>query len=656
MFGWAGNVARVDLTEGKIDRRPLDPGFAKKWYGCHGFLQKIVFDEYDFSERDPMSPANIVAIAPGTLTGTFTPGSQRFGVAVALSPSYGGYLDGFSGGHFGPELKYAGYDLIVLTGRSPKPVYLRIEDDRAELRDASAVWGKKVKETDKLIKEELGDPRYKTLLIGPAGENRVHGGMAVADLTRCPAGGSTGAVMGSKNLKGVVVLGTRGVEVADPEASFEAYDRIYQKNRVEPRFNVFGEKGTKWLISLSGALNCQYNVQDREFDYSKVNVDRFLEDLAEAHKACHSCFQHCDHFWRVKSGKYAGEFGAGGEAGSIIPMGPMLGNDDFGAIMHFVALIADLGIDSITLGSVLGTAMHWFQDGLLTEEHTGGLKLEWGNVEVIETLINQIAHREGFGDLLAEGVFELAEKVAEWNDLPLEKVTKYIRVSKKKREVGADFRPLKGLAFSKAIDIRECDILNIADTLMAEGPVNQERFEHLGVPTEFAEKFGFSYVGNPAFFDDKAMVKQYNDNHCAVANSLGICLRFTTWAQMRMGLEDMAMCVKAATGLDTTWQDLYAFGERCRQVERALLTMHGFRKEHDYLPDHWYDTPVERGMFAGALLDRGEFTAELENLYDLRGWDKEGLIKKETLERLDLPDVAERLDKLDLLSKEESHV
>ena len=306
--------------------------------------------------------------------------------------------------------------------------------------------------------------------------------------------------MGAKNLKGMVVLGTKGVKVADPQACFDNFDSIYAKNRVEPRFKVFGEKGTKWLIALSGTLNCQYNVQAREFDYSKVNVDRFLEDLAEANKACHTCFQHCDHFWRVKTGKYAGEFGCGGEAGSIIPMGPMLGNDDFGSIMHFVALISDLGMDSITLGSLLATAMHWYQDGLLTDEHTGGLKLEWGNVELIETLIHQICYREGFGDVLADGVFALAEKVAEWNHLPIEKVTKYIRANKKKREVGADFRPLKGLAFSKAIDIRECDILNIADTLMAEGPVNQERFEHLGVPTEFAEKFGFSYVGNPAFF------------------------------------------------------------------------------------------------------------------------------------------------------------
>jgi len=650
MYGWAGNILRVNLTEGTVDKQPLDPAFARKWYGCHGFLQKVIFDEYDFREKDPFSPKNIVAVAPGALTGTFTPGSQRLGVGVALSPSYGGYLDGFSGGHFGPELKYAGYDLVVFYGRSPKPVYLRIHDDEVELRDAGGVWGQRVRESDKRIKEELGDPRYRTLLIGPSGENRVHGAMAVADLFRCPAGGSTGAVMGSKNLKGMVVLGTRGVRVADPEASFEAYDKIYQKNRVEPRFKVFAERGTKWLVALSGTLNCQYNVQAREFDYSKVNVDRFVEDLAEAHKACHTCFQHCDHYWKIKSGKYAGEYGVGGEAGSIIPMGPMIGNDDFGAIMHFVSLISDLGIDSITLGSLMATSMHWFQDGLLTEEHTGGLKLEWGNVELIETLIHQVCNREGFGELLAEGVYPLAEKVAAWNNLPLEKVTKYIRANKKKREVGADFRPLKGLAFSKAIDIRECDILNIADTLMAEGPVNQERFEHLGVPTEFAEKFGFSYVGNPAFFEDKAMVKHYSDNHCAVANSLGICLRFTTWAQLRMGLEDMAMCVKASTGIDTTWQDLFAFGERCRQIERGILLRHGFRKEDDYFPDHYYNVPVESGMFEGSLMDKDEFTEELENLYALRGWDEQGLPRRETLEKLDLGREAERLEKEGLLA------
>jgi len=146
------------------------------------------------------------------------------------------------------------------------------------------------------------------------------------------------------------------------------------------------------------------------------------------------------------------------------------------------------------------------------------------------------------------------------------------------------------------------------------------------------------------------MVKHYSDNHCAVANSLGICLRFTTWAQLRMGLEDMAMCVKASTGIDTTWQDLFAFGERCRQIERGILLRHGFRKEDDYFPDHYYNVPVESGMFEGSLMDKDEFTEELENLYALRGWDEQGLPRRETLEKLDLGREAERLEKEGLLA------
>jgi len=327
-----------------------------------------------------------------------------------------------------------------------------------------------------------------------------------------------------------------------------------------------------------------------------------------------------------------------------------VGTNDLASILHMTHLLNDLGMDSISTGVALATAMHWWQDGLLREEHTGGLRLEWGDVEIEEKLILQMAQRKGFGALLAEGVFHAAEKVAQWNNLPLERVTRYINANKKGREIGADFRPLKGLAFSKALDVRECDILNIADTLMAEGPVTRERFQHLGVPDKFAEEFGFSYVGNPAVFEDKAKVKVYSDNHCSICNSLGICQRYTTWAQMPMGLEDMALCFETATGVKVCWEDLYRAGERIRQLEKAMQLRHGFRKEHDFLPDHWYGRPVESGQFEGAVLDREEFLRELENFYKLRGWDEAGFPRRETLVELGLEDVAEVLSREGLLS------
>ena len=650
MYGWAGTIVKVDLSRSRIDKLPLAGAFAAKWLGGQGFIERLVWEDYDFSERDPFSPKNIVGIAPGALTGTLVPGSGRLAVGVALSPSLLGYLDANTGGHFGCALKYANVDAVVITGRAKQPVYLRIEDDLVELRDARPYWGKRVRETDALIKEELQEPRVRSLLIGPAGENRVHSAMITCDRDRAPSAGGMGAVLGAKNLKGIVVNGTRGIRVADPGRHWELFQAIFRKNRAEPRFARFGQKGTKWLVELAGVLNCQYNSQFRDFPYEKVNVDVFLEKFASGSKACHSCFQHCDHYWRIPSGPYAGEESRGGEAGTIIPLGPMVGVSDLAAVLHMTHLVNDLGMDSISTGVALATAMHWWQDGLLKEEQTGGLRLEWGDVEVEERLIRQMACREGFGALLADGIFHTAEKVAEWNGLPLAQVTRYINANKKKREVGADFRPLKGLAFSRALDIRECDILNIADTLVAEGPVDKERFLHLGVPEKFAEEFGFSYVGNPAVFEDKAKVKVYSDNHCSVCNSLGICQRYTTWAQMPMGLEDMAACFQATTGLNTSWEDLYRAGERIRQLEKAMQLRHGFRREHDSLADHAYDTPVESGQFEGAVLDRKEFDQELENYYRLRGWDREGFPLEKTLIDLDLQEVAKVLKKESLLS------
>lgn len=649
-YGWTGTILRVDLSHGAIERQPLDAGFARAFLGGQGFAEKLIFDAHDFTERDPFSPKNVLCVAPGALTGTLTPGSGRLTVAVGLSPSLGGYLDANAGGQFAAELKYANYDAIVITGSAPHPVYLRIADDQVELRDARHLWGKRVRETDHVLRDEVGLSQYARLIIGPSGENRVHGAMPTCDLYRAPAGGSTGAVFGSKNLKAIVVKGTRGVRVARPDDAFTAFSAVFEKNRADPRFKRFGEQGTKWLVELSGTLNCQYNVQARDFPYANLSVERFQKEFATGTKACHACFQHCDHHWAIHDGSFAGEQGSGGEAGTTIPLGPMCGVSDYATILHLTNLVNDLGLDSITIGSAVATSMHWWQEGLLTEAETHGLRLEWGNAQVEEELIIQIAERRGYGALLAEGIFAAAKELAHRRGVEPERLTRLIRANKKRREVPADFRPLKGLAFSRGFDIRECDVLN-TDTLMAEGSVDYARYRHIGVPEPIARQWADSYICNPMVFDDKSLAKFYSDNHVSVCNSLGICQRFTTWAQMRMGLEDIAQCFSAVTGIDVTWEELYGAGDRIRQLEHAMQLLHGFRKTDDYYPDECYGVPVEQGRFEGAVLDRDEYTQELENLYALRGWDKDGRPTAARLQEIGLAEVAARLRDAQLLSR-----
>jgi len=649
LCGWTGRILRVDLSSGTVRCTDLDPRFAETYLGGQGFAERLIFEEHDFAERDPFSPKNVLCIAPGALTGTLTPGSGRVTVAVGLSPSLGGYLDANAGGQFGAELKYANYDAIVITGHAPHPVYLRIADDAVELRDARHLWGKRVRETDRLLRAEVGLAQYARLIIGPAGENRAHGSMPTCDLFRAPSAGSTGAVFGAKNLKAIVVKGTRGVRVARPQELFAAFAEVFEKNRAEPRFRRFGEQGTKWLVELSGVLNCQYNVQPRDFPYGNLSVERFRKEFATASKACHACFQHCDHHWHIRQGPFAGEQGSGGEAGTIIPLGPACGVSDYATILHLTNLVNDLGFDSIAIGTAVATSMHWWQEGLLTPEDTGGLQLEWGNAAAEEELIVQIAERRGYGALLADGIFQAAHELARRRGVEPEQLTRFIRANKKRREVPADFRPLKGLAFSRGLDIRECDVLN-TDTLLAEGNVDYERFRRIGIPEPIAREWANTYIGNPMVFDDKSLAKYYSDNHVTVCNSLGICQRFTTWAQMRMGLEDFARCFSATTGIDVSWEDLHRAGDRIRQIEQAMQLLHGFRKEHDYFPDDYYGVPVEQGRFEGAVLDREEYTHELENLYRLRGWDAEGRPTRARLENLGLGDVAARLEAAGLLA------
>ncbi|MBI4514288.1 MAG: hypothetical protein HY699_00520 [Deltaproteobacteria bacterium] len=647
--GWAGTILRVDLSSGAIERQPLEAGFARAFLGGQGFAEKLIFDACDFSERDPFSAKNVLCVAPGALSGTLTPGSGRLTVAVGLSPSLGGYLDANAGGGFASELKWANYDAIVITGQAPHPVYLRIADDQVELRDARQLWGKRVRECDHLLQHEVALTQYARLIIGPAGENRVHGSMPTCDLFRAPSAGSTGAVFGAKNLKAIVVKGTRGVPVARPAEAFAAFRAVYEKNRAEARFKRFGEQGTKWLVELSGTLTCQYNMQVRDFPYEHLSIERFRKEFASGSKACHACFQHCDHHWQINSGDFSGEQGSGGEAGTIIPLGPMCGVSDYATILHLTNLVNDLGLDSITAGCAVATAMHWWQEGLLTAADTGGLRLEWGDAQAEEQLILQIAERRGFGAVLAEGTFAAAGELARRRGLELARLTSLIRSNKKRREVPADFRPLKGMAFSRALDIRECDVLN-TDTLMAEGNVDYERYRHIGVPEPVARQWADSYICNPMVFDDKSLAKFYSDNHLSVCNSLGICQRFTTWAQMRMGLEDIARCFSAVTGIDVTWEDLHQAGDRIRQLEQAMQLLHGFRKADDYFPDAYYNSPVTQGRFEGAELDRGEYTTELENLYRLRGWDKDGRPTAAHLHQAGLDDVAAKLRAVELLA------
>lgn len=640
--GWSGTILRVDLTSGDIERRPLDPALGRLYLGGQGLAEKLIFDAYDFSEHDPFSPRNVLCIAPGGLSGTLTPGSGRLIVAVALSPSTGGYLDGSAGRNFAAELKYAGYDAIVITGRAPHPVYLWIADDRVELRDARHLWGKRVRETDRQLEKEVGLAQYSRLIIGPAGENLVHGAMPSCDIFGAPAGGSTGAVFGSKNLKAIVVKGTRGVRVSRPAEAVDAFASIYVANRSDPRFQRFGDYGTMWLVELSGVLNCQYNVQAREFPYTELTAERFRKDFVIAAKACHACFQHCKHHWAIRDGAFAGEQGSGGDAGTVIPLGPACGVSDYATILHLTNLVDDLAVDTIAMGSAVATCMHWWQEGLLTSEDTGGLRLEWGDARAEEELIIQIAERRDFGAILAKGVFAAAETLAGRRGIEVERYTRLIRANKKRREVGADFRPLKGFALSKGIDVRELDVLS-TDTLLGEGTVDYERFRRIGIPEPIARAWADSYIGNPMVFDDKSAAKFYSDNHVSVCNSLGICKRYTTWAHMRMGLEEIALCFSAVTGVDVTWEDLYRAGDRIRQLERAMQLLQGFRKADDYFPDHYYDVPVEQGRFEGAVLEREEYTRELENLYGLRGWDAEGRPTATRLGELGLEDVAERL-------------
>lgn len=645
MFGWAGRILRVDLSRGKVVKEDLRLSFAKAFLGGRGFNSKIIYDELNPKVTDPYSPENIVCISPGGLVGA-TLSASRVVVSVARSPITGLFGDANMGSHWGSELKWAGYDTIVLYGRSKNLAYLKIEDDVVEIKNGEHLKGKTIWETDKMLKEEVGDEEARVIAIGPAGENLIASANTIGDLHRAAGGCGTGAVLGSKNMKAIVVRGTKGIKVAKPERLEKAWERIHRKLMSGPLYKNWSTYGSSMLTGIfkETGLLPTFNWQQLPLEgIENVDAPALLEKYHVKHVACIGCAVHCDHYYLVAEGPHAGTRGAGVEYEALNGYGPRAGGTRLDTILYINNLLNQLGLDVVQTANWINTIMHWWQDGLVDEKDTDGLVFEWGNYETIITAIRKIAYREGeFANAIADNIFSFAEKLSRKKNIPLEKLTRYIIHDKKMTHSSGEVRGEVAAALARSTSTRGGDHLRGANT---EAWIQVDRAEDVvGVPLEVSRKWEeLGILRNPRRYEGKSFFAIFFEHHCAVCDALGICKRHTCWEGQPIGLEEVAEYFSAATGIEYTWKDLERCGERIYNVERAIQVRYGVRRKDDYPAPRFMEEPVPSGPIKGAVIDKDKYDKLLTEYYKNRRWTEQGIPTYEKLMELGLEDVAKDL-------------
>ncbi len=599
MYGWIGTIVRVDLSTGKIKKEKLNKKWAEEYIGGRGLGVKYYYEEVA-ADIDPLSEKNNLIVATGPLTGCLGASTGRYEVVCksVLTGTIGGSN---SGGFFGPELKYAGYDMLILENKSKKPVYLFIDDDKIELRDAKHLWGKNVSEaTDDIICET--SPRAKVLCIGKAGENLVKFACIMNDKDRAAGRGGMGAVMGSKNLKAISVTGTNPVIPADAEKSRQVALDVRKKLSEHPVGGTgLAALGTEVLVNIINGVGGlpTYNFQEAYFPTAdKISGEALAANQLISKKSCFSCTISCGRVTEVKDPKYKC-FGEGPEYESAWAFGAQCGIDNLDAIIKANMLCNDYGIDTITMGSTIGCAMELFESGVINKKQTG-MELNFGETDAMVQLTELTGNREGFGKELAEGSYRMAEKFGKPE----------LSMTVKKQEIPAyDPRSIQGIGLNYAT--ANCGAAHVRGYTISP--------EVLGVPEKIDQH---SIEGKDTW------VKGFQDLTAAI-DSAGVCL-FTTFG---LGAPEIAAQLAANTGVDYTADSIVMIGEKINNLERLFNLKAGFTAADDTLPVRLLKDPIPSGPSKGEVSRLKEM---LPLYYKARGWDKNGVPTPETISSLGL--------------------
>lgn len=613
-----GYLLRVDLTSSKIEKELIDAAFAQKYYGGRGFTSRLQYDLIP-KEVDPLGPENALIFSPGALTGAPMLSSGRY-VVGGRSPLTGILGDANGGGVFGAVLRRAGYGLLIIFGQADHPVFLRIDDDEVEICDATNLWGMDVYNTTDAIRSQCGRG-YSVAAIGPAGENLVRIAGIMSEKHHAAARTGLGAVMGSKRLKAIAVRSKQSFPLYDPSTFKKLAEEIAVLEDNDARAQDFHRRGTLGTLmdhhQALGGLNTR-NYQFGQFEgKEKIDNEALKSGFYLRSTGCYRCTLTCDQYCKIEEGEYAGVEVGGPEYSTAAAFGSGLGNDNLAAILKANDLANRYGLDTIDLGGVIALAMELYQRGIISQSEADGLDLSWGNHRAVMELIEKIAYRKGFGNILANGVKRAAEDIGR-------NAIRYAVQVKGMTPAPLDARAVKVYNFRYAVAPRGADHLRIS----APG--------------------GYALGKLP--LSEAAEKLHYWQSIIAIPDLMGVCkFAYTYYTEtiertLHKVLTLIPGLYSAATGNQISGEDLIEAGVMVTNIERAHNVRLGLTAKDDTLPPRFTEDVMPDGPAKGKVYDILEPMKEA--WYVASGWDPvTGIPRRRTLENLGLVDIAEDLEK-----------
>ena len=608
-------LLRVNLSNGFIKEEDIPDKVAEAYVGGRGFAAKYLYDEVG-PGIDPLGPENKLLLGTGPLAGTSAQSLSKWIVATK-SPLTGTYTRSYGGGDFGAWLKWAGFELVIIEGRAAKPVYLYIKDGKYEIRDAGAIWGKSTSQAQAYLKKEYG-AKARMVCIGPAAEKLVRYA-SIFSGNRAAGRGGTGTVMASKNLKAVVIEADRSETLVDPE-EFKRLVRQQVKSYKETMdglsFQTFRDYGTVMGVEYPGRGCGSFPVRNfRMGEMEGLEKLSFLQyaEITQKHTGCYACMLKCGKIRKLSSGPYAGITTEGPQYETVWAFTGPTGCTDLDATVYADHLCFELGIDTISTGNSIGFAYELFEKGILTTKDTDGLVLNYGDPEPMLKLVEKIGNREGLGDILAEGVKRAAERIGKGSE-------EYAMHVKGQEMPGYEPRALKAGGMNYALS---------------------------NVGANHCYGYASQEIGNPhprvvdaAADDNKGDIVKYNHDNVA-AFELANCCHFPAMHLEFIDLELMGKMLAAALGVPQFESEDYLWhvGEKVYNLERCFNIREGFTRKDDTLPKRMYTEPLKGGLRDGEVIRKPDTI--IDEYYDARGWDRNGIPARATLAKFGL----EKVDK-----------
>ena len=599
LHAYGGNILRADLASGRISREKTDPDFMLNVIGGRGLNSTRMYDELK-RDIDPLSPENILLIGVGPLTGTLLSTSAYMTIS-GKSPLTGILGDSAAGGFFGSELKQAGYDQIVMTGRSEQPVYLFIADDHVELRDARHLWGKDIWQTTAAIRKELNDNAVQVAAIGPAGENLVKFATVACNNSRMCGRTGMGCLFGSKHLKAVALRGTGRLTIADPPGFLKLCEELDNRIMTHPEYDKRHAMGSTLLMKALNGIGIlpTNHFQEGVCDYvDRISGETLAEKYKVKNKSCFNCNLHCSRYYLTNEVESEGP-----EYETLCSFSSRIGNDDLNFALKMNHFLNRMGMDSLSSGETIGWAMECAQRGLLTVDDFDGLDFSWGNCETVEKLLNMIVRREGIGDAFAEGTLSLARRFGKNTE-------EYALQVKGLDIICGDPRGIKAFGLTYAIASRGGDHLRAEPFFELT-----ERFD------EAEQRWGIREIADRLADKGKAVLVEHTERQALLTDCLTMCKNIGLSMDI-IDFDFASQLLTAGTGLDFTPEAVDAALKGIIERDRLMNIDFGIDAGMDTLPRRFTHEPLEKGASKGQVVPIDRMVKEY---YEIKGWDKNGV-------------------------------